>query len=144
MFAATRAHAALMAALHREAFAAEAAWDEESFATLLANPVNFAFIHETGGLVLAQAVLDQAEILTICTIPAARRQGIASLLLDYAITESKRRLSEVLFLEVAADNSPAQALYLAHGFKQTGKRTNYYPNGADALLYSLSIKDRLF
>ena len=43
-----------------------------------------------------------------------------------------------MFLEVAQDNQPAHALYVAAGFIETGRRKDYYKNAngrrADAIL----------
>ena len=36
------------------------------------------------------------------------------------------RLSETIWLDVAADNQPAQALYTALGFNAYGRRGKYY------------------
>ena len=53
--------------------------------------------------------------------PACRRQGKATLLLDLLAQDAER-----IFLEVAADNGPARAMYGAYGFSETGTRTGYY------------------
>ncbi|MGA7861459.1 MAG: GNAT family N-acetyltransferase [Thermoplasmata archaeon] len=50
-------------------------------------------------------------------VPAARRKGVASLLLDRAKQLAKETGADGLSLETAKDN-PAQALYEAHGWKR--------------------------
>jgi ribosomal-protein-alanine N-acetyltransferase len=44
-----------------------------------------------------------------------------------------------MFLEVAADNKAANALYAGAGFVQVGERRGYYPDGGDALVLRLDI-----
>lgn len=85
------------------------------------------------GMVLWRVAGDEAEILTIAVLPPWRRHGLGQRLLDHAMAESRARGAEVMFLEVAADNQAAQALYLARGFAQVGVRKGYYA-GKDALV----------
>ena len=51
---------------------------------------------------------------------------IGGRLLQGFLAEARRRDGETAFLEVAADNAPAIALYLAAGFVQAGRRRGYY------------------
>jgi ribosomal-protein-alanine N-acetyltransferase len=39
-----------------------------------------------------------------------------------------------MFLEVAAANAPARALYAAAGYQRVGERRGYYAGGIDALV----------
>ena len=133
MIAASALHAAAMAMLHEACFDA-AAWSAASIDTLFANPAVFGFITEAGGLVIARAVADEAEILTIGVVPVARRHGLGHQLLNAALTEARRRRAETIFLEVAADNAAARALYVSAGFTEAGRRRHYYGPGQDAVL----------
>lgn len=81
---------------------------------------------EATGLALAQGSGEECEILALGVVPARRRLGIGSALLLSTMTEARHRGALHLFLEVAADNIAARALYEAHGFIQIGRRTNYY------------------
>jgi ribosomal-protein-alanine N-acetyltransferase len=78
------------------------------------------------GLVLAQSVGAECEILTLGVVPARRRAGIGTALLASIIEGARCRGAHTLFLEVAEDNVVARALYTAYGFVQIGRRTNYY------------------
>jgi [ribosomal protein S18]-alanine N-acetyltransferase len=62
-------------------------------------------------------------------VPAARRRGIARLLLENLLTEARRRGAVEAFLEVRVDNAAARALYLREGFTQVGVRPGYYDGG---------------
>lgn len=139
------AHAALLAALHQAAFAdpgiSGPPWDEAAFASLLATPGSFAFVAQTAagpaGLVLARRAADEAEILTIGILPARRQNGLGRRLLEAAAEAARAAGADRLFLEVAENNLPARALYLAAGFREAGRRRGYYrlAGGAvDALL----------
>ncbi|MCF3947871.1 GNAT family N-acetyltransferase [Acidiphilium iwatense] len=133
MIPAAAPHAQAIGLLHAAAFGPEA-WSEASIATLFASPGVFGFIDEAGGCVIARTVADEAEILTIGVIPAARRRGLGWQLLGAALHEAGRRGASAVFLEVAADNAAARALYARAGFAEAGRRRDYYGAGQDALL----------
>jgi ribosomal-protein-alanine N-acetyltransferase len=79
-------------------------------------------------------VAEDAQILTVGVVPAARRRGIGQGLLDAMLDEAKRRGALAVFLEVRADNDAAQALYRRNGFVDLRVRRGYYDSGrADAL-----------
>ena len=133
VIAAGAAHPAVMAAIHGAAFLPDEAWGTAIFAGHLSLPGTFGFVHEAGGVVLARATADEAEILTIAVAPEARRRGAARALLRAAIAAAAERGATTLYLEVSAANSVARALYVSEGFGQVGKRRGYYEDGTDAL-----------
>lgn len=124
------AYAPALAALHAQAFPDEP-WSAESFSTLLAQPGMVALLDERGGFLVLRLVLDEAEILTLGV--TAKREGIATGLLNAAITLLRSRDIATLHLEVAAPNAAARALYEKSGFTQAGLRRRYYADGSDAL-----------
>jgi len=132
---ATPHHAAAMAAIHATAFPADP-WNEQSFSRLLGQPGVAGFIDERGGIVMLRCTADEAEILTIGV--AHPRLGIGTALMRTAIAHARNQNARTLHLEVAASNTAACALYGRLDFKQTGRRRNYYGNGVDALILSLS------
>jgi [ribosomal protein S18]-alanine N-acetyltransferase len=97
-----------------------------------------AFVGEDpAGLGLAQGLGEDSEILSLGVAPDHRRHGIGSALLGAIAADAGRRGARRLFLEVAADNTAARALYGAFGFLQVGRRRNYYRRGTtlvDALV----------
>lgn len=136
---------ALLARLHKECFAK--AWSEKQIIPMLAMPGAFVLVAQRGeeaeGFILVRAGGGEAEILTICVVPAARGQRLgehlitASLahLLAYGEPISPAPVSSApesapngmpLFLEVAESNQAARALYSRMGFEVVGKRPNYY------------------
>jgi ribosomal-protein-alanine N-acetyltransferase len=126
-----------MAVLHAACFTTPRPWSAQEFADLLADPKTFALTHPQG-LLLGRAVAGEAELLTLAVAPEARRHGLGRRLVQDFLTESQRRGAESAFLEVAASNRAARALYLAAGFAEAGKRRGYYhaPDGSrdDALI----------
>lgn len=133
------AHAPVMAAFHLPCF--EEPWSEKSFADLLALPTTIGWVHE-GGFILCSAIMDEMEILTICTLPQKRRQGIGRALLTQAETFARQHNIRHIYLEVSEKNTGAKALYESQNFQIFGRRKGYYKthNGAvDALCMAKEI-----
>jgi [ribosomal protein S18]-alanine N-acetyltransferase len=90
------------------------------------------------GFVLCRVAADECEVLSCAVDADFRRRGAARLLLQAAFEEAVRRGGRKAFLEVAADNAPALALYSGFGFRNVGRRPRYYrrPRGeaVDALV----------
>jgi ribosomal-protein-alanine N-acetyltransferase len=125
-----------MADLHATAFAPERGWSAQEFSDLLAQPHCHAYI-AAGGFALARILAGETELLTLAVSPDMRRRGRASALLAQWITAAAP-LADTAFLEVAADNTAARALYARHAFAACGRRKGYYarPGGTavDALM----------
>jgi ribosomal-protein-alanine N-acetyltransferase len=136
--------AARLAALHAAAFAEP--WDAAAFHALLGQAGVFA-VEAPDGFILMRAVADEAEILTLAVCPRARRRGLGGRLVGEGAVEAAARGAVRLFLEVAADNAPARALYARAGFAEAGRRPGYYarPDGGrqDALLLALNLSPAL-
>lgn len=122
-----------LAALHARAFSRPPPWSAMSFARTLADPACF-LCHRPGAFLLARAVADEAELLTLATDPAHRRQGLARTLLADFAAQAQARGAVLAFLEVAEGNAPARALYAADGWVQVGRRRDYLGPGQDALV----------
>ena len=128
------------------ALAVESPWSRNAFSDLLGSPGVFA-LGDSLGVILCRVVLDEAEILTLAVVPAARRAGLGRNLVQAAAMAAKGLGADRLFLEVAEDNAAARALYAGFGFEPSGQRRRYYarPNGdpVDALLFTLNLSRRL-
>ena len=68
-----------------------------------------------------------------CEDDRRRRQGVGDALVQSLCAGAKVAGAQDMFLEVAADNAAACALYAKHGFAQVGRRPAYYA-GTDALV----------
>jgi ribosomal-protein-alanine N-acetyltransferase len=136
-----------LARLHAAAFAE--AWDETALRRLLEAPAARAFVATQGydtepvGFVLAFIAVDDAEILTIVVAPDRRRRGVGRLLMRTLIEALREEGAARIFLDVAADDAPAQGLYRALRFKEVGRRRSYYPRvnaaAADGLMLKLEL-----
>lgn len=78
------------------------------------------------GFVLISNIAGEAEILTLATVPNERSKGVATQMLDFALSDLKNQNADAVFLEVASDNQAAIALYLRAGFIKIGLRKAYY------------------
>jgi ribosomal-protein-alanine N-acetyltransferase len=105
-------------------------WDADAVAQIMRMP---GFIGRVGwrgelpvGFLLALHLGNETEVLSLGVVPAHRRSGVGSALLDVLSLEATRRAGESVVLEVAVDNAAARALYAASGFTVVGYRRNYY------------------
>jgi ribosomal-protein-alanine N-acetyltransferase len=144
---ATAADAQDCAKLHAELL--EPAWDCASFASLLAHPASLGFMAQcsapaqTVGFILGQVAADEAEVLTLGVQAEARRQGIATRLIE-AFSETARVAgARVIHLEVATANTAALALYRKLQFREKGRRKGYYVTAnaaaADAVTFARAL-----
>jgi ribosomal-protein-alanine N-acetyltransferase len=117
-----------LAALHARCFTTPAPWDAPAFAGFLRDPTCTLTTLAPHAFVLLRRAADEVEVLTLATDPLARRQGLARKLLIQALDAQSG--AAACFLEVAANNAPARALYAGLGFAQVGTRRGYY-HGSD-------------
>lgn len=129
-----------LAAIHAEGFAV--GWDREVLERMLLEGYLADVIVSAGvfgqivtGFALSRVVLDEAELMSVALDPEVRGQGFSARLLMRHAERLSRAGARALFLEVAAENSPALALYRRLGFVEIGRRTAYYAaqHGGDAL-----------
>ncbi len=137
--AATEREASTLADLHRAAFGA-ISWDAASMGKMLSIPGTEAMLALCGeggeqkmpcGMVMGRLLGTDGEILTLAVPPAFRRRGIGSRLLSSLMAGMAMQGAERIFLEVAADNAAAIALYERLRFEIMGKRPKYYASGRD-------------
>ena len=88
---------------------------------------------------MGRVIADEAELLTLAVCPQCRRTGLARELVQRFADHAAGAGATSAFLEVAADNLPAQALYAATRWQPSGRRRDYYAPGMDALILSLRL-----
>ena len=129
-----------LAALHGLAF--DEGWPAQAVIDLMGSPGVVA-LDADGGFILVRTVAGEAEILTLAVAPDARRRGVGRALLRAALEASAEAGAVTMFLEVAADNAAAIALYEEEGFVRAGLRSGYYARAGappqDALVLRLSL-----
>jgi [ribosomal protein S18]-alanine N-acetyltransferase len=98
--------------------------------TLVAHDVNDGRI--AGFIVALSAPI--GHIITIDVLPAARRSGVGSMLLQAAEDRLRASGSKAVGLETAVDNLSALSFYKRHGYSVIRTWPRYYSNGVDALV----------
>ena len=78
------------------------------------------------GFLCAWIVAGELHINNIAVHPGYRRRGVASQLLEEMLRRAKVMGAKAGYLEVRASNEAANALYQRYGFRQIGRRRNYY------------------
>ena len=83
-----------------------------------------------------------ADLLTIATVPRARRRGLAAAMLRELIGLARAAGCRAVLLEVRVSNDAARALYARHGFTTAGRRQRYYTAPVeDALVMRLPLDE---
>ncbi len=133
-----------LAALHARCFRLPPPWSADAFAGMLELPGCVLLTDDTGAaFLLGRALAGEAEVLTLAVAPEARRRGIARALLDRFETAARAAGADGAFLEVAADNLAARALYAAQGYAEAGRRKGYYSAPGQAAVDALVLSKTL-
>ncbi len=131
-----------LARLHARCFTSPRPWTAAEFAALLDDPHN-CLVCRDDAFAMGRVIADEAEVLTIAVAPDQRRTGIGRALIGVLETKLKSRGAVTCFLEVAADNGPALALYRSLGYREAGRRKGYYRKpdapAVDALSFSRDL-----
>ena len=128
-----------LSVLHKSCF--EKSWDKSSFESLLRLPTTYGWMNENA-FVLFSVCGDEAEILTLGVCPNARKKGLATRLLLYALEQLQKKGIHFVFLDVSVENVAAIALYSKMGFNQVALRKGYYTEKnckVDALILKKQI-----
>jgi len=115
-------------------------WSRKLFEECLADKsaVNLAAVGEDGrvlGYVNCQIVLDEGDVGNVAVHPEARRQGVASALLEAFRRTGEERGLDHLILMVRESNVPARSLYARHGYVDVGRRKQYYLHPQEDAIY---------
>lgn len=128
------ADTALLARIHAQCFPAHPRpWSQAEITEILQSTGCFLLTRDSGFLI-GRSIADEAELLTLAVAPAKWRAGTGTALLAAFHDATRLRGATRAFLEVASDNLAAQALYATAGWREAGRRRNYYAAGIDALI----------
>lgn len=131
-----------MAAIHAAAAPDARPWTADEFAAFLAQP-SVICARTTAAFALARIAADEVELLLIATHPAQQRRGLATRLMADWQTRAAAAGAVRAFLDVAADNHAARALYARCGYVECGRRPRYYPRtdgpAVDALVLARDL-----
>ncbi len=121
-------HTAAIAELEKLCFSAP--WDARSIASELHNDLSLWLVALEDGRVLgyigSQTVCGETDMMNLAVQPDMRRRGLGELLVEQLTAELKKLGSSCLSLEVRVSNEAAIGLYTRLGFRQVGRRPNYY------------------
>lgn len=113
-------------------------WSERVFSDDLAESGHIWWVaHDEGELIgYAGAVMvaGDAQISNVAVAEGRRREGIAGRLLARVTYDGQMLGATVSSLEVDVDNAAARSLYERLGYREIGRRPNYYGAGHDALI----------
>lgn len=119
-------------------------WGEMALRSHLSADYTLSLVCEDGtgvfGCLLLSCLAPEGEVLSIGVLPRARRRGAGRLLLEKGMEMLKSRGACVLYLDVRVSNTPARALYSSLGFREVGRRRDFYvAPREDALLMEREI-----
>jgi [ribosomal protein S18]-alanine N-acetyltransferase len=133
--------AAAIAAIHGVSF--QRGWGEDEIYGLLIEKNVIAHRAISGrkviGFILSRLAAGEAEILSVAIAPAWRGRKLARPLLDLHLRRLAGLGTRTVFLEVGEQNAPATRLYRGAGFREVGKRQDYYEGRATALVMRRDI-----
>ena len=118
------------------------AWNEaQCLAMIAASGCRLVTAHTTEavGFALSRTVVDTCELMLLAVVPEARQCGTGRLLLDDIVAAARSAGAASVFLEMRQGN-PAERLYSRYGFKQVGKRNNYYRGASGEVLDALTYR----
>ncbi|SHI04275.1 ribosomal-protein-alanine N-acetyltransferase [Sporobacter termitidis DSM 10068] len=107
---------------------------------LLALEESAAADNDIAGFCILRRAADEAELYQIAVRDDCRRRGVGGALLGAALEYCRLHRVVSVYLEVRRSNDAAIRLYKKYGFKNEGRRKNYYSSPVeDAVIMSLPI-----
>jgi ribosomal-protein-alanine acetyltransferase len=91
-------------------------------------------------LVLTRRNSRAARLYSLAVAPALAGQGIGSRLLAVAEAAAQARDADEIRLEVRVDNLTAIRLYESRGYRNIGRRQDYYADGMAAVCYARDLR----
>jgi len=129
-------------ALDQACFAPGISWSKAELRYFLKYPGNAGIVAEDPARRIVGFAIAGMErrrgallgrLITIDVDPALRRRGVGHLLLAEVERQLRGAGVASVLLEVAVDNTGAQAFYESHGFRRIGRIPGYYLGRIDAL-----------
>jgi [ribosomal protein S18]-alanine N-acetyltransferase len=104
------------------------------------------WIAERDDMLVGHSVLSiaasEAHLLNVCVRRDQQGQGLGRQIVVHMLTRARECGAGVVYLEVRPSNRVAGALYLSLGFREIGRRKEYYPaemGSEDAVVLSLTL-----
>ena len=118
------------------------AWSEaQCFAMIAATGCSLIIAQSTEavGFALSRTIFDTCELMLLAVLPQAQHGGTGRQLLDHVVRTARDAEATMVFLEMREGNC-ASHLYSSLGFKQIGRRKNYYRGAHGELLDALTYQ----
>ncbi len=113
-------------------------WSEVSYLEELANKNSEMLVLRSEGEILAVGCMwlyfEECHIIMLAVKPEYQNQGLGSILVWQMLDNAHRFGAEWVVLEVRVSNSKAINLYKQFGFKEVGRRKEYYSNNREDAL----------
>jgi len=123
-------------------------WTRGVFADCLRSAYE-CWVLEHGATLLGHGVLsvgaDEAHLLNLCIRRDRQGEGHGRALAHHMLDRAHLRGARLVILEVRPSNRVAVALYDSLGFREIGRRPDYYPadrGHEDAIVLALSLAER--
>lgn len=116
-------YADVLVEIHKTSF--DFPWTKEAFLDLLHLSTTIGWFDENA-FILCSQMHDEMEILTLCVLPQMRQKGYGKILMKRLLKYAQESGIKKIFLEVSVTNPIAQHLYFEMGFREIGRRRNYY------------------
>jgi ribosomal-protein-alanine N-acetyltransferase len=112
------------------------AWSERGFAEEIEAATARVWVArgpggELIGYLVAHAVCDEIQVLSLAVAVRHRRRGIGRVLVEHALAQEPG--AAIAHLEVRSNDVGAQAFYARLRFRAIGRRPGFYPGGVDAI-----------
>lgn len=105
-------------------------WSKKSFKDSLYLDETIYLVAEENEKILGYCgiyiVINEGNITNVAVRKEDRKRGVAHMLIDKLLHIAKERSVTTVLLEVRESNIPAQRLYMKIGFREQGKRTDFY------------------
>jgi [ribosomal protein S18]-alanine N-acetyltransferase len=103
-------------------------WSKESLLESVSQGIAWAaeLDGRVAGILIGRVAADEFEILNLAVGKACRRRGIATQLVRSALEHVRAAGARRTYLEVRASNAGGIAFYARMGFRECGRRPDYY------------------
>lgn len=110
-------------------------WNHAQFERELEIPFSVTRVVHLRGKPVAFAVMWQvaqaAQLLEVAVMPEHRRKGIATFLVEHMLDVARSNGCVKMELEFRKGNRSAESLYQKFGFREVGRRKNFYDDKRD-------------